>query len=174
MAQLGNTVITGSLSVSNCIYGSVTCATCSITSTNACKGWNGSAFATFGSNAFNSTTIATKVSQLTNDSGFTTNTGTVTSIKFQCGGTDKCTITSSGTINLSANAWNTNATISTTTYPGACCTGTLTSSSGCAYDSARLGGTTASCYALKTGCVCCAQYLLNSGGTTAYKVWIAV
>ena len=171
MAQLGDTVITGSLAVSNCIYGSVTCATCSTTSTNACKGWNGSAFATFGSNAF---TSITKVSQLTNDSGFTSNAGTVTSIKFQCGGTDKCTVTASGTINLSANAWNTNATISITTYPGACCTGTLTSTSGCAYDSARLGGTVASSYALKTGCVCCAQYLLNSGGTTAYKVWIVV
>lgn len=70
MAQLGDTVVTGSLAVSNCIYGSVTCAT---TATNACKGWNGSAFANFGSNAFNSTS-------------FTTCTGTVTAITVSVNG----------------------------------------------------------------------------------------
>lgn len=103
------------------------------------KGKNGSSYSTFGSNAFNST-------------AFTTCTGTVTSVKFQCAGTDKCTITGSGTIKLSANAWNTNATISTTTYPGACCTGNVRTDSGCAYDSARLGGTAASGYLKTTGC----------------------
>ena len=56
----------------------------------------------------------------------TTSSGTITAIDFQCAGTSKCCVTSSGTINLSANAWNTNATISTTTYPGACKTGTVT------------------------------------------------
>lgn len=173
MAQLNDTVITGSLAVSNCIYGSVTCATNSTTATNACKGWNGSSFASFGSNAFNSTAFTTCTGTVTsiniycgttckcgitssgsiclgsnafNSTSFTTCTGTVTCIAFQCAGTAKSTITSSGTINLSANAWNTYATISTSTYPGACCTGTLTSSSGCAYDSARLGGSVASCY----------------------------
>lgn len=124
------------------------------------KGKNGSSYSTFGSNAFNSTS-------------FTTCTGTVTSIKFQCASTDKCTITGSGTINLSANAWNANATISTQTYPGACCTGTLTSSSGCAYDSARLGGTAASSYLKTTGCAAdsaklggytYSQVIANAGG----------
>lgn len=250
MAQLGDTVITGSLSVSNNIYGSVTCAT---NATNASKGWNGSSFASFGSNAFNSNSYllasdcavdsnklngftasasstantvvvrdanqyiygayfnsnigdeninsyadspaimfsssdkwirrTTKANLQTwlglgsnayNSTAFTTCTGTVTSIAFQCAGTAKCTITSSGTINLSANAWNTNATISTTTYPGACCTGTLTSSSGCAYDSARLGGTVASSYALKTGLVACASCLTNSAGTVGYRVYVIV
>ena len=201
MAQLNDTVITGSLAVSNCIYGSVTCAT---TTTNACKGWNGSTFASFGSNAFNSNSYllatgcavdsnklngfiasasstantvvvrdanqyiygayfnsnisdeninsyanspaimfssgdkwirrTTKANLQTwlglgsnayNSTAFTTCTGTVTSIAFQCAGTAKSTITSSGTINLSANAWNTYATISTSTYPGACCTGNM-------------------------------------------------
>ncbi len=112
-----------------------------------------------GANAFNST-------------AFTTCTGTVTSIKFQCAGTDKCTITGSGTINLSANAWNTNATISTTTYPGACCTGTLTPNSGCAYDSARLGGTAASGYLKTTGCAADSAKLGGSSlASVRYGYW---
>jgi hypothetical protein len=201
MAQLNDTVITGSLAVSNCIYGNVTCATNATTAinatnstnattaTNACKGWNGSTFASFGSNAFNSTAFTTCTGTVTsiniycgttckcgitssgsiclgtnafNSTSFTTCTGTVTSIKFQCASKDKCTICSSGTINLSANAWNTYATISTSTYPGACCTGTVTSSSGCAYDSARLGGTTASNYVQKLSVTC--------GGVTVTKI----
>lgn len=44
--------------------------------------------------------IPTKVSKLTNDSGFTTNKGTVTSIAVKMNGTTKGTVTSSGTIDL--------------------------------------------------------------------------
>lgn len=44
--------------------------------------------------------IPTKVSELTNDSGFTTNKGTVTSVAVKMNGTTKGTVTSSGTIDL--------------------------------------------------------------------------
>ena len=44
--------------------------------------------------------IPIKVSELTNDSGFTTNKGTVTSVAVKMNGTTKGTITSSGTIDL--------------------------------------------------------------------------
>ena len=44
--------------------------------------------------------IPTKVSDLTNDSGFTTNKGTVTSVAVKMNGTTKGTVTSSGTIDL--------------------------------------------------------------------------
>lgn len=203
MAQLGDTVITGSLAVSNCIYGNVTNATCSTTSTNACKGWNGSAFATFGNNAFNSTAFTTCTGTVTsiniycgttckcgittsgniclgtnafNSTAFTTCTGTITSIKFQCVAHDIVTITSSGTVNLSANAWNSYATISTTTYPGACCTGTVTQvkigttaynpSSGVislpAYPTSVASATVSTC-------ACC---LMNSAGTVGYRVYV--
>ena len=46
------------------------------------------------------TVIPTKVSDLTNDSGFTTNTGTVTSVSVKMNGASKGTVTSSGTIDL--------------------------------------------------------------------------
>lgn len=46
------------------------------------------------------TNIPTKVSQLTNDSGFTTNTGTVTSVEVKMNNSTKGTITTSGTIDL--------------------------------------------------------------------------
>lgn len=46
------------------------------------------------------TVIPTKVSDLTNDSGFTTNTGTVTSVSVKMNGATKGTVTSSGTIDL--------------------------------------------------------------------------
>lgn len=44
--------------------------------------------------------IPTKVSELANDSGFTTNEGTVTSVSVKMNGTNKGTVTSSGTIDL--------------------------------------------------------------------------
>ena len=44
--------------------------------------------------------IPIKVSELTNDSGFTTNKGTVTSVAVKMNGTTKGTVTSSGTIDL--------------------------------------------------------------------------
>lgn len=44
--------------------------------------------------------IPTKVSQLTNDSGFTTNTGTVSSVAVKMNNTTKGTVTTSGTIDL--------------------------------------------------------------------------
>jgi len=47
--------------------------------------------------------------------------------KVNCGNTCLCSIyTNGGTLTLSPNAFNTNAQISTTTYPGACCVGTVT------------------------------------------------
>lgn len=46
------------------------------------------------------TVIPTKVSDLTNDSGFTTNTGTVTSVSVKMNDATKGTVTSSGTIDL--------------------------------------------------------------------------
>ena len=45
-----------------------------------------------------------------------------------CGACCLCTVTNGCKLCLSANAFNTNATISTTTYPGACCTGTVVAS----------------------------------------------
>lgn len=210
MAQLGDTVITGSLSVSNCIYGSVTCATCSTTSTNACKGWNGSSFATFGSNAFNST-------------AFTTCTGTVTQVKI---GTTAYNPTSgviclpaypstptcvccSGLVYLDSFTASADRPIMIACPRGStgfsdqgvstCCSFTFNPATGeakaktftgalagCACCAGRDGsgcsfGTAAryacECFRSATWtptCVCCAQYLLNSGGTTAYKVWIVV
>lgn len=46
-------------------------------------------------------------------------------INVYCGTTCKCTINNTNPLCLSANAFNANATISTTTYPGACCTGNV-------------------------------------------------
>ena len=48
----------------------------------------------------NKPTIPTKVSDLTNDSGYTTNKGTVTSVAVKMNGSEKGKITSSGTIDL--------------------------------------------------------------------------
>lgn len=45
-----------------------------------------------------------------------------------CGTTCVCTLQGPAELCLSPNAFNTNAQISTTTYPGACCTGTLVES----------------------------------------------
>lgn len=45
-------------------------------------------------------TIPSKTSQLTNDSGFTANKGTVTSVSIKMNGASKGTVTSSGTIDL--------------------------------------------------------------------------
>lgn len=45
-------------------------------------------------------TVPTKVSQLTNDRGFTANTGTVTSVSVKVNGAVKGTVTTSGTIDL--------------------------------------------------------------------------
>lgn len=65
---------------------------------------NGTNVATFGANqSTNSTaniTVPTKVSDLTNDSGYTTNKGTVTSVAVKMNGSEKGKVTSSGTIDL--------------------------------------------------------------------------
>ena len=104
-------------------------------------------------------------------SGLTSCTGTVTSVSIACGTTGATgTITDSGTITLSANAFDQYAAISTTTYPGACCIGTVTgislngsaftvdangvatltdfkpATAGTADDSNKLGTLDASCY----------------------------
>ena len=48
------------------------------------------------------------------------------SVDVYCGSTCKCHIDSNNPLRLCSNAFKSNATISTTTYPGACCTGTVT------------------------------------------------
>ena len=45
-----------------------------------------------------------------------------------CNSTCKCTVNNNGNLCLKANAFNDNATISTDTYPGACCVGTVVQS----------------------------------------------
>lgn len=65
---------------------------------------NGTTVATFSANqsgnATANITVPTKVSELTNDSGYTTNKGTVTSVAVKMNGATKGTVTSSGTIDL--------------------------------------------------------------------------
>lgn len=65
---------------------------------------NGTTVATFGANQSSSVTanitVPTKVSDLTNDSGYTTNKGTVTSVAVKMNGSEKGKVTSSGTIDL--------------------------------------------------------------------------
>lgn len=65
---------------------------------------NGTDVATFTANQSTNVTanitVPTKVSEITNDSGFTTNKGTVTSVAVKMNGTTKGTVTSSGTIDL--------------------------------------------------------------------------
>ena len=65
---------------------------------------NGTKVATFTANQKDGTTanitVPTKVSQLTNDSGYTTNKGTVTSVAVKMNGSEKGKVTSSGTIDL--------------------------------------------------------------------------
>ena len=65
---------------------------------------NGTDVATFTANQSSSATanitVPTKVSDLTNDSGYTTNKGTVTSVAVKMNGSEKGKVTSSGTIDL--------------------------------------------------------------------------
>lgn len=65
---------------------------------------NGTKVATFTANQSAKTTanitVPIKVSELTNDSGYTTNKGTVTSVSIKMNGASKGTVTSSGTIDL--------------------------------------------------------------------------
>lgn len=65
---------------------------------------NGANVATFGANQSTNVTanitVPTKVSEITNDSGYTTNKGTVTSVSVKMNGASKGTVTSSGTIDL--------------------------------------------------------------------------
>lgn len=65
---------------------------------------NGTNVATFGANQSTNVTanitVPTKVSEITNDSGYTTNKGTVTSVSVKMNGASKGTVTSSGTIDL--------------------------------------------------------------------------
>lgn len=65
---------------------------------------NGTDVATFTANQSTNVTanitVPTKVSEFTNDSGYTTNKGTVTSVSIKMNGASKGTVTSSGTIDL--------------------------------------------------------------------------
>lgn len=65
---------------------------------------NGTDVATFTANQSTNVTanitVPTKVSEITNDSGYTTNKGTVTSVAVKMNGSTKGTVTSSGTIDL--------------------------------------------------------------------------
>lgn len=71
-------------------------------------------------------------------------------VKVYCGTTCKCTLAKASSLCLSANAFNANATISTTTYPGACCTGTsnyvVTTMVCCARAIRRNQATTGTCH----------------------------
>ena len=65
---------------------------------------NGTTIATFGANQSDNKTanitVPVKVSELTNDSGYTSNTGTVLSVAIKMNGSTKGTVTTSGTIDL--------------------------------------------------------------------------
>ena len=65
---------------------------------------NGTDVATFTANQSTNVTanitVPTKVSEITNDSGYTTNKGTVTSVAVKMNGSEKGKVTSSGTIDL--------------------------------------------------------------------------
>lgn len=61
-------------------------------------------------------TVPTKVSEITNDSGFTTNKGTVTSVAVKMNGTTKGTVTSSGTIDLGTVITDVSGKLDKTTY----------------------------------------------------------
>ena len=65
---------------------------------------NGTDVATFTANQSTNVTanitVPTKVSEIANDSGYTTNKGTVTSVSIKMNGASKGTVTSSGTIDL--------------------------------------------------------------------------
>jgi hypothetical protein len=71
-------------------------------------------------------------------------------IDVNCGDTCVCTLNNGSTLALSANAFNENATISTDTYPGACCTGTsnyvVTTMVCCAKQVCRNQATTGTCH----------------------------
>jgi hypothetical protein len=71
-------------------------------------------------------------------------------IDVNCGDTCVCTLNNGSTLALSANAFNENATISTDTYPGVCCTGTsnyvVTTMVCCAKTVCRNQATTGTCH----------------------------
>ena len=69
------------------------------TSTKRAELYNGKLYVA-GSELAKTSSIPTKVSQLTNDSGYTTNAGTVTSVAVKMNNTTKGTVTTSGTIDL--------------------------------------------------------------------------
>lgn len=81
---------------------------------------NGTDVATFTANQSSSATanitVPTKVSDLTNDSGYTTNKGTVTSVAVKMNGTTKGTVTSSGTIDLGTVITDVSGKLDKTTY----------------------------------------------------------
>ena len=81
---------------------------------------NGTDVATFTANQSTNVTanitVPTKVSEITNDSGFTTNKGTVTSVAVKMNGTTKGTVTSSGTIDLGTVVTDVSGKLDKTTY----------------------------------------------------------
>lgn len=81
---------------------------------------NGTDVATFTANQSSSATanitVPTKVSDLTNDSGYTTNKGTVTSVAVKMNGATKGTVTSSGTIDLGTVITDVSGKLDKTTY----------------------------------------------------------
>ena len=74
---------------------------------------NGTDVATFTANQSTNVTanitVPTKVSEITNDSGYTTNKGTVTSVAVKMNGSEKGKVTSSGTIDLGTVLTNASA-----------------------------------------------------------------
>lgn len=105
-------------------------------------------------------------------------------VNVYCGTTCKCTLAKDSSLCLSANAFNANATISTTTYPGACCTGTsnyvVTTMVCCAKTVCRLQATAGTCHLalfdnntavasadIRASCVCPITYCPATGVLTA-------
>lgn len=81
---------------------------------------NGTTVETFTANQSANTTanitVPIKVSELTNDSGYTTNKGTVTSVSVKMNGASKGTVTNSGTIDLGTVITDISGKLDKTTY----------------------------------------------------------
>ena len=81
---------------------------------------NGTTVRTFSANQSTNVTanitVPTKVSEITNDSGYTTNKGTVTSVSVKMNGASKGTVTSSGTIDLGTVVTDVSGKLDKTTY----------------------------------------------------------
>ena len=108
------TVVNSSRKIKCIVYGCTT-APSNVTWTAALKG----IFCSRNTTCFGGCTYADACTNIRN--------GLISDIALNvyCDTTCKCTLNKNSSLCLCANAFNENAQISTTTYPGACCTGTL-------------------------------------------------